>query len=251
MLSKEGRSHPEPPQDWCNREAMTENPVERELVTLLAAVPYFEGLDVGALGELARSAVRRQAGAGQIVFSEGEPCAGLVVVQEGWLKTVKISPSGREQVVCVAGPGEVCNEISVFAAVPNPATAVALAPAILWTIPQAAVLGLLEQHPEAAQRVSQGLARRVLHMLTIVEDLSLRTVEARLARLLLERAPDGTLHRYRWATQEVMAARLGTVPDVLNRELKKLADQGLIRVTRRRIQILDREGLEARARAEE
>jgi CRP/FNR family cyclic AMP-dependent transcriptional regulator len=223
----------------------------QEITGLLEATPYFGGLDAAALHKLARPAVRQEFGAGQIIFSEGEPCAGLLVVQEGWLKTVKISPSGREQVICVAGPGELCNEIAVFGSVPNPATAIALEPAIVWSIPRDSVLRLLEEVPAVARMVSRGLARRVLHMLTMVEDLSLRTVEARLARLLLERASDGTLHRHRWATQEAMAARLGTVPDVLNRELKKLADRGLIRVARQQIEILDSVGLEARASAEE
>jgi len=223
----------------------------QEISALLAVTPYFGGLDAAALHKLARPAVRQEFGVGQIIFSEGEPCAGLLVVQEGWLKTVKLSPSGREQVLCVAGPGKFCNEISVFGSVPNPATAIALEPVILWCIPQRAVLRLMEEVPAVARMVSRGLARRVLHMLTMVEDLSLRTVEARLARLLLERASDGTLHRHRWATQDAMAARLGTVPDVLNRELKKLADQGLIRVARQQIEILDSVGLEARARAEE
>ena len=84
----------------------------------------------------------------------------------------------------------------------------------------------------------------MLHLLDLVEDLSLRTIEARLARTLLERATAGTLHRHRWATQTEMAARLGTVPDVLSRALRKLADEGLVQVSRHQIQILDREGRE-------
>jgi len=244
-----------PPEDSCVHrritEAMSRVDAVHEAIAVLAAIPYFAGLDSPRLWKLAQSTTRREVGAGQIVFSEGEPCAGLLVVQEGWLKTVKISPSGREQVVCVAGPGDLCNEIGVFAGVANPATAIALEPAILWSIPRDTVLQLMEEVPGVAQMVSRGLAQRVLHMQTMVEDLSLRTVEARLARLLLERASDGTLHRHRWATQDVMAARLGTVPDVLNRELKKLADQGLIRVARHEIQILNARGLQARADSEE
>jgi len=79
-----------------------------------------------------------------------------------------------------------------------------------------------------------------------VEDLSLRTVEARLARFLLEQATGGVLRRQRWATQAEMAARLGTVPDELNRALRSLAEEGLIQVKRHQIQILDRQGLEAK-----
>jgi CRP/FNR family transcriptional regulator len=80
-----------------------------------------------------------------------------------------------------------------------------------------------------------------------VADLSLHTVEVRLARLLLETGADGTLERQAWLTQAELAARLGTVPDVLSRALRILAEAGLIRFDRRQITILDRPGLHQRA----
>jgi len=79
----------------------------------------------------------------------------------------------------------------------------------------------------------------------LVADLSLHTVTARLARLLLEQAEGDVLHRHSWATQAEMAARLGTVPDVLSRALRGLVEAGLIQVQRHQIQILDRQGLAA------
>jgi CRP/FNR family transcriptional regulator len=87
----------------------------------------------------------------------------------------------------------------------------------------------------------------VLNLASLAEDLSLRTVEARLARLLLDRAEEDVLHRERWATQAEMAARLGTVLDVLNRALQQLSSERLIEVERHQIRILDREGLASKA----
>jgi len=98
-----------------------------------------------------------------------------------------------------------------------------------------------------ARLILQNLAEHVLHLVSLVEDLSLRTVEARLARHLLERATEGTLSRRRWATQAEMAARLGTVLEVLNRALQRLVAEGLIEVERHQIRIVDREGLETKA----
>ncbi len=51
------------------------------------------------------------------------------------------------------------------------------------------------------------------------------------------------VQRQRWATQAEMAARLGTVPDMVNRALRKLSEAGMINVERHQIQILDKEGL--------
>jgi len=110
------------------------------------------------------------------------------------------------------------------------------------------MLQLLDEHAGLARLIIQNLADRVMHLVGLVEDLSLRSVEARLARVLLENASGGVLQRRRWATQSEMAARLGTVPDVISRVLRGLAEEGLIQIERREIRILDPQGLEAKAR---
>jgi len=213
---------------------------------ILSAVPYLAELDAAALEAMGRAGGRREYDAGQMVFLEGEPCAGLYVVQSGWLKAIKLSPEGREQVLRFVGPGEVFNEISVFAGAPNPATVIALEAATVWIIRPETILRLMDETTGLARIITQNLAGRVLNLLALVEDLSLRTVEERLARLLLEQADEGTLHRQRWATQAEMAARIGTGPDVLNRALRSLTKEGLIQVKRHQIQIIDRQGLEAK-----
>lgn len=219
----------------------------RAATEALSAVSYFNLLDDHLQHAISDIAIRRHYEAEEVVFLEGEPCTGLHVVEEGWLKAVKTSPEGREQVLRFVGPAGVVNEVGVFAKTHNPATVVALTDSTLWVIDRDAILALLEDYPQLAQHVVQRLARRVLHLVSLVEDLSLRTVEARLARYLLERADDQTLERERWATQAEMAARLGTVLDVLNRALHQLAREGLIDVQRHQIRILDQEGLRARA----
>ena len=217
---------------------------------ILAAVPHFSGLDDATLRAVAQAAIRRDYGSSQVVFVEGEPSDGLFIVESGWFKVIKLSPDGREQVIHFLGPGETFNAMSAFSEMPNPATVVALEKSIVWLIHREAMLWLLDTHPKLARVMIQKLATRVQHLISLVEDLSLHTVEARLARLLLEQAGQGTVQRRRWATQTEMAARLGTVPDVLSRALRKLAAEGLIRVARHQIEILDIKGLEERAMLE-
>jgi CRP-like cAMP-binding protein len=196
------------------------------------------------IGDLARGALWREYAAGEVVFLEGEPARGLYYLQSGWLKITKSSPDGREQVLQFLEPGETFHVIGVFANRPNPATAIALEPAGIWILRREAVMALLEKHPQLAQHVIERMAGRVLELIGLVEDLSLRTVSGRLARLLVEDAMDDSLHRPRWYTQAEIAARLGTVPDVLQRALSSLAADGLIEVERSVIRILDREALE-------
>jgi CRP/FNR family cyclic AMP-dependent transcriptional regulator len=219
----------------------------RKATDVLLAAPYFVGLDAATLKAVAQATIRRDYEAGQVVFLEGEPCTGLYVIQDGWLKAVKISPAGREQILQVVGPGEVFNAIGVFVESPNPATVVALEPATVWIVRRETMLQLLDEYPDLARVIIQNLAGRVLHLVTMVEDLSLRPVETRLARLLLEQSEGEVLQRRRWTTQAEMAARLGTVPDVLNRALRSLVEKDLIEVERHQIRILDRQGLEVKA----
>lgn len=222
-----------------------------EAAAALSQVDYFAGLDPATLEVVGRAALRREFQADQIVLLEGEPCDGLYVIQEGWLKAVKLSPEGREQVLRFLGPGETFNVISVLRETPNPATVVALEPVTAWVVRREAMLQLLDDEPRLARMVIQNLAERILHLVGLVEDLSLRTVETRLARLLLEQASEGLVRRRKWATQAEMAARLGTVPDVLHRALRGLVEAGLIAVDRQQIRVLDREGLAAKAGAGE
>ncbi|MCB9099781.1 MAG: Crp/Fnr family transcriptional regulator [Anaerolineales bacterium] len=227
---------------------MSNDLIPPQIVDTLAVVPYFEGLDATTLATISEATIHRDYDAGQLVFLEGETCAGLYIVQEGWLKAVKLAPTGREQVLRYLGPGDTFSEISVLTVVPNNlATVIALEPSSILMVPRKMMLQLLDDHTGPARVIIQNLAGRIMHFVSLIEDLSLRSVEARLARILLENASEGILHRQRWATQSEMAARLGTVPDVLSRVLRSLAEEGLIRIERREIHILDSKRLEMKA----
>jgi len=218
-----------------------------EAIRALAAVPYLKDVDADLVEMIAKQTVRQDYEAGQVVLLEGEQEVAIYVVQEGWFKAVKIASDGREQVLNFIGPGEVFNAIGVFVESANPATVIALESSVVWVIPQHAMLKLLDDHPELARVVIRRLAGRIQQLIAMVEDLSLRTIEARLARYLIEQSSADQLQRPRWATQAELANRLGTVPDVLHRALRSLAKENLIQVERHQIQILDYRGLEAKA----
>lgn len=213
----------------------------------LAQVTYFANLDADLAEVISRQMQYRQYAAGQIVFLEGEEDVALYIVDTGWLKAVKTSPDGREQVLHFIGSGDIFNAIGVFVADSNPATVIALEASSVWVIEQKNVLDLFDQHPELGRFVIRELAGRVQQLIQIVEDLSLRSIEARLARYLVEQSDQALLARPRWATQAEIASRLGTVPDVLNRALRSLVRENLIRVERHQIQILDQAGLKSKA----
>jgi CRP-like cAMP-binding protein len=216
-----------------------------QVIQLLSSVHYFRAVDVPTLSAIAHAATRRTYVAGQTVIQEGEESAGLFIVEEGYLKSVKLSVSGREQVVRVVGPGEVFNAIGVLASETNPGTVIALEDSTVWSVERRALLQLLDEHPNLAGVIIQSLAMRIQQLMQQVEDLSLRSVDERLARLLIEEAEDGIVMRRKWDTQAEMASRLGTVTDVLNRSLRRFTEAGLIEVDRDRIRILNMQELRA------
>lgn len=209
----------------------------------LRGLTLFEGLDDATLADLVRAARRREYQAGEVIVLEGEAQPGLYFLDTGYVKVLKGAPSGREQTLRVLEPGDTFNEISVFSRLPNPATAVALEPTTVWLLPRETLTRLMRERPSFAQSVIEQMAERMLFLVALVTDLSLRPVTGRLARLLLEAGPDDIMRRPRWFTQAELAARLGTVPDVVQRSLRGLEADGLITVDRTQIRILNRPAL--------
>lgn len=232
------------PFDLLYSRTMSTRPTSDHLLRQLQTNSMFSGLDEKTLRILAQDAIWREYSAGEVVVLEGEALTGLLYLQSGWIKAVKISPGGREQILRFLEPGETFNEVGIFADQPNPATAIALEHAGVWLIRRETVMRLLQENPTFSKYVIARMAERLLYLVSLVTDLSLRPITGRLARLLLEEATDDLLHRPRWYTQAELAARLGTVPDVVQRALRNLEKEGHIEVERSVIRILDRNALE-------
>lgn len=218
---------------------------------ILQKLPRFQELAPETQSALAEAAVRRQYAGGQVIYVEGEPAEWVYVLESGWVKATRMTREGREQAMLFLRPVEIFGDIAVLTGNPYPGTVVALEPVTVWAIPAAAILTAIPRCPDLAMAVIRHLGMRVLYYVALVEDLSLRSVEARLASKLLQNAEsrDGELivPRREWTTFDEMAVRLGTVRDVLSRALKTLEAEKLLKVERQHIHILDPRGLEERA----
>lgn len=220
------------------------------LKDMLLRVPQFTGLPAEALEPLAAAALCQRFAAGQVIYLEGEPANAIYVLQAGWIKATRMTLDGREQAMMFLDPVDIFGEAAVFTGQPYPCTVTALEDVTAWAIPTQAVLDLLQRRPEFALAVARRLGGRVLHYVSLVEDLALRSVEARLAHTLLQHAEldDGRLVVWRrtWTTFDQMAVRLGTVRDVLSRALKTLEAENLLKVEKQTILLIDPKGLAER-----
>ena len=217
----------------------------RERIELLRSLPYFRPLDEATLKSIAAVTVRRLYQPDEVIFLEGEPCAGLFAVHSGHAKIYKVSPEGREQILTIIGPRDSFNDVAVFDGGPNPANAQAMDATEVCVIERPALVSLFDRYPKLAQAVVAVLAARCRMLVGMVEDLSLRSVTGRLAKLLLDQAAQG--QDAVPLTRQQMAARLGTIREMVSRALRDLEDEGLVSRDGRQIVIADRAALERRA----
>ena len=231
---------------WLVNNMSVNEDFERTIKTL-SIVSYFKELDIKILKLIAGSTIRKNYQVDQVVLLGGELCKGLSIVDEGCLKVVKSSTSGREQVLRIVGTGETFGETGMFAGSINPATVIALEESTVLQLKKESLFGLIKTNPEISIFIIKNLSMRNLYFVNMIEDLSLRTVESRLARYILDSGSEDFMTRQPWATQAELASRLGTVLDVLNRALHSLVTENLIKLERRYITILNRDGLKEKA----
>jgi CRP/FNR family transcriptional regulator len=204
-------------------------------IELLRQSPYFADLDDTVVEAVCRSADVRSYPSGGRIITEGhdDGAAALHLVVDGVVKVYKLSVEGREQVLRLFHPGDTFADVAAFDGGPYPASADAFEPATVMRISRRVLLSMMHEHPEIAIGASRIMAGRLRHMTSLVEDLSLRRVMSRVARLLLAN-PDGTS-----LTQSQMASMVGTAREMVNRSLRAFEDQGLIQITSGAIVIID------------
>lgn len=213
-------------------------------------VPYFAHLDDEIVLALVQAAHRHTYPAGRQIFGEGEPVAGLFIVADGTVKICRFSKEGREHILDFLQAGSTFNDVAALDGGGNPATAIAQTDVVLWCIPRPELQAVAARYPELAWALIESIARRTRHLVTLLQDLSMRSVRGRLARLLLEQATQTSHDEVpRLLTQEEMAAQLGTVREMVGRALRGLVNDGIIEFDRHRIVILDTERLAEEAEA--
>lgn len=218
---------------------MSESP-SLPLTDMLRRLPYFNQLDRVRLEALAAACLRRHFDSGESIFTEGDPSAGMWIIEQGSAKIYKINPGGEEHILHLLGPGNTFNDIAAFDGGPNPANAAALSDVIVWLLPSAALSALLHADSALAGRVIALLAGRVRRLVQQIEDLALYSVTIRLARFLLKQSDDPALSGP-GVTRAAIAAHLATTPESVSRSLRALEENGAIRFDRHRIVIVDEE----------
>ncbi len=216
----------------------------KRIAQALRKTPLFANLSPGDLDRIGRIVSLRRVAKREAVFRDGDTAEGFFVVASGSVKVFKLSEDGKEQVLHILEAGHSFAEATLFEGGAYPASAEALADSELLFLPKKAFVELLENNPKMALRMLGSLAKWLRRMTDLVENLALRDVEARLVLYLAEGMRQRGIVLADGAEfdlpvgKNVLASRLGTVPETFSRTLKKLQEQGIIQVQGKRIRIL-------------
>lgn len=218
---------------------------------ILKATPLFAALDESEISSLAARCGIRPYSSGEILFSEGEPCKGLYIVVSGRVRIFKTSVNGREHVLAVEGPGASVAELPVFDGGNYPASGSAIERAQVLFISRADLRAICLEKPEVSLKMLQVVGKRLRRLVGIIEELSFTTVRHRLISWLLRQANtegrpgDRGMVVSLNASHQELAAQIGTVRELVSRNLTRLQAQSFIEMNGREITILDPEALEA------
>ena len=186
---------------------------------------------------------------GELLFNEGDACRGLFIVGKGKIRIFKLSPSGREQTLAMEGPGSSFAELPVFDGGNYPASAAASEDAEVLFISRKDFQDFCREHPEVGLKVIAVVGSRLRRLVGIIEDLSFTTVRQRLIALILRLANTSTtrssqgVHVELTKSQQDLAAGLGTVRELISRNLGRLQAEGYVNVNGRSIVVKDLAGL--------
>lgn len=217
------------------------------------ATQLFGAVPEAALRELASKTRERRLTRGEVLFSAGDEAEGLFVVVSGTMRAYRQTREGREQTMHVESAGATLAEVPVFDGGPCPSTVQAEENSVVMFVPKQAIRRFLMKNPEAALAAMAVLARRLRSVSGLAEQLALTGVAQRLAAMLAEEATtqagdlkDGVSFSLPLSHQSI-AARLGSVREVITRQLHRLIDDKVIAFRGHRVVVLDAATLRSRA----
>ena len=217
-------------------------------VAALSEIALFAALSESELHGLAHRAVERRFAAGEMLVWEGEPCEGIFLMIQGSVKIFRTSASGREVMLSIETAPASVAELPLFDGGPFPASVRAVEAVTALFINKSDFQQVCRQYPDVALKLLAVVGRRLRHLVDVVESMTFGSVTQRLARLLLDAARQAGTEEFELpVTHQELASRLGTVREVVSRNLARFRADGLIQLQGRQLRIQDRAGLEREA----
>ena len=199
----------------------------------LRGCQLFAGLPAADITAVASFLIPKQFAKGEYLFHHGDQSLGFYIVQKGSINVHRTSASGKEQVIHVFRPIESFAEASL----PDgryPVDARAIESSTVLFVPKNDFVELVRRRPELALRMFASMSQHLRVLVGLLEDLTLKDIETRLANWLLNQCPrpvtSSAVEIKLDRTKRVLAAEMGITSETLSRTLGKFRDRKLLRV---------------------
>lgn len=213
----------------------------------------FSALSVVDLAAVADGCSLRSLQKGEMLFREGEKSEGFYVLQTGGISVYKVTPDGREQIICVFRPPESFAEVTLATVETYPANAIALETSQVVVVNRARFRDLVRRQPELALHMLGAMSLHLKHLVQSLQDIKGLQIEHRLADWLLRQSPAAAagcpVLVELPVTKKVLASQLNVTSETLSRTFARFRREGLVHVQGASIRIIDGEGLRAYVQA--
>ncbi len=215
------------------------------LAEAVRSISLFEGLADEQLERLGNIAVTKTYKKGTVIFESHTPANGFYATLTGRVKIFRTSPSGKEQILHIFGPGESFAEVPVFEGGTFPVHAQTLEKSELLFVPRREFARMISQDPDLAMKMMAQLSSRLRILVNKIEELSLKEAPSRVAAYLLLLAAGQRNDTIRLDLPKgQIAFYLGTIQETLSRILKRFVEDGIIEMKGKEITISDRNALQ-------
>ena len=214
---------------------------------ILNTIPLFKEMSKSTLEMIAAKSHFIDLEKGAFLFHKGDQCTGFYITVQGNIKVSFISKDGKEHVARIIGPGQSFGEAMMFTDRPYPATVQSITTAKVIFIPKALLFQCMEEDSGCVRGMLGGLSRRIEHLYSRLESLTLDSSQQRVIGYLLQHLETGTKNGKKdielQANKATIALHLNLAPETLSRVLHELCENSLIRVEGKIIHVLDVEKL--------
>jgi CRP/FNR family transcriptional regulator len=215
----------------------------------LRGCQLFVGLPPGDISAIAAFVVQKNLDKGDYLFREGDRSEGFYVVQKGAINVHRVGAGGKEQTIHLFRPIESFAEATLATEGGYPADARATESSTVLLVPKRDFVDLLRKRPELSLRMLGSMSQHLRVIVGLLDDLTLKDIETRLANWLLKQCPqpmsNGSVEIKLDRTKRVLAAEMGITSETLSRTLAKFRDQKLLRVSGKTIVITQPRKLDA------
>jgi CRP-like cAMP-binding protein len=210
----------------------------------LQMVDIFRDLSENEIEDIDRATTMTSCRKGRILYMPEDTSEVLFLLKQGRVQLYRISPDGKKLVIATIGPGSVFGEMALIGQGMHNTFAEAVEPCVLCVMSRDDVERLLTTKPNVALRIFETLGKRLKDAEARLEEIAFKAIPARLASLLLQLAAEQNSDTITGLTHQDLGEQIGTYRETTTQTLNTFKSQGLIAIARKRITILDREGLQ-------